>query len=191
MTRGWYADFETLSTRSTDCTSSENMCLGYPGSLRQLSNSHMGPHTRHLTVSFFAQQCDAQYQRPQDVSRVSLTRPDRQSTQSRRLSTTVGPTDRWDGPQPRPTTPGIPTQLGEITRVLFDRLRPCNWFRWKELSQRFSTVYWSSKNIKVVKSYDHLNSLIFSSFLAGSPWHRVRAWRNPHSSFAPARSQRQ
>ena len=76
------------------------MCLGSPGSLRSLSNSHMGPHTRHLTVSFFAQQCDAQYQRPQDVSRVSLTRPDRQSTQSRRLSTTVGPTDRWDGPQP-------------------------------------------------------------------------------------------
>ena len=76
------------------------MCLGYPGSLRSLSNSHMGPHTRHLTVSFFAQQCDAQYQRPQDVSRVSLTRPDRQSTQSRRLSTTVGPTDRWNGPQP-------------------------------------------------------------------------------------------
>ena len=56
------------------------MCLGSPGSLRSLSISHMGAHTRHLTVSFFAQ--PAQYgQRRQkltsrpDVPRASASGP--------------------------------------------------------------------------------------------------------------------
>ena len=30
----------------------QNICLGYPGSLRSWSNSYMGPHTSHSTVSF-------------------------------------------------------------------------------------------------------------------------------------------
>ena len=94
LVRGCYGDFEALSTRSIDCTSSQNMCLGSPGSLRSLSNSQMGPHTRPLTVSF------SDNQRHTDNSDKS-SRPDALYTSASRPSNTPAtPYDHLAAPKP-------------------------------------------------------------------------------------------
>ena len=49
--RGGYGDFETLSTRSNDCTSSQNMCLESPKHPRSSSGSTVNPRTNLPTVS--------------------------------------------------------------------------------------------------------------------------------------------